>query len=119
MQIQNLIDQIKQHPDYAKVGMILCHNGVVRGADRNGRSVKGLQVNVDSEKLEHVITSGKQQPGIIDIQVHIFADTYLRVGENVMFLVVAGDIREHVIQTLSSTLDAIKSTVTTKYQDYV
>jgi hypothetical protein len=28
MNIANLLDEIKRHPDFEKVGMILCHNGV-------------------------------------------------------------------------------------------
>jgi molybdopterin synthase catalytic subunit len=30
MNLADLITQIKEHPDYSKAGMILCHNGVVR-----------------------------------------------------------------------------------------
>ncbi len=119
MHLQNLIDEIKRHRDYAGVGMILCHNGVVRAADRDGRAVKGLEISVDQAKLAEVVALGKQQPGIMDIRVHIFSDRYLKVGEDVMYLVVAGDIREHVLKTLEDTLNTIKKTVTTKVQDYV
>jgi molybdopterin synthase catalytic subunit len=38
----------------------------------------------------------------------------LAVGEDVMLLVVAGDVRENVIAVLRDTLDAIKSEVTRK-----
>ena len=118
MQMQDLIDTVKNHPNYARAGMLLCHNGVVRATERDGRPVNGLRVHVDTAKLDEVLATHRQQPGIVDIQVHIFADRYLKVGDDVMYLVVAGDIREHVIQTLSDTLNAIKSTVTTKFQDY-
>ena len=114
MDMKPLIDQIKAHPGYPKVGMILCHNGVVRGTSRDGRAVHGLQVKVDQDKLAQVIAKHKQDPGIIDIVVKINADRDLKVGDDVMGLVVAGDIREHVIATLSDTLNAIKSTVTHK-----
>ena len=109
-----LIAQIKQHPDYASVGMILCHNGVVRGTSRDGRKVTGLRVAVNQERLEQVLAAQRSRPGIIDIQVHLAADTDLSVGDDVMVLVVAGDIRENVIAVLSDTLNAIKKTVTTK-----
>jgi len=46
--------------------------------------------------------------------VEIQEEQKLAVGDDVMFLVVAGDIREHVIHTLQTTLDAIKSTATQK-----
>jgi molybdopterin synthase catalytic subunit len=112
--MNRLIEQIKSHPEYAGVGMILCHNGVVRKTSRDGRTVTGLRVQVDPVKLEQLITEKKRQPGIIDILVQINADCDLKVGDDVMALVVAGDIREHVLATLSDTLNAIKSSVTTK-----
>ena len=31
MNADQLISKIKMHPSYDRVGMILCHNGVVRG----------------------------------------------------------------------------------------
>ena len=55
MDINELIKSIKKHPDYDKVGMILCHNGVVRGTSRDGRAVKGLRVEVDHQKLEQIV----------------------------------------------------------------
>jgi molybdopterin synthase catalytic subunit len=109
-----MIDTIKKHPDYQKVGMILCHNGIVRGTSQNGRKVSGLTISVDENKLRHVVEKFKQKPGIIEILVEIARDRRLDVGDDVMFLVVAGDIRENVIAALSDTLNAIKTSVTNK-----
>ena len=50
MNVDRLIANIKQRPDYDQVGMILCHNGVVRGTSRDGRKVTGLRVAVDRER---------------------------------------------------------------------
>jgi molybdopterin synthase catalytic subunit len=114
MDITRLIDTIKKHPDYDKAGMILCHNGVVRSTSRNGRKVTGLKVNVNHEKLKRVIDHYKNKPGIVEILVEIADNQDLCIGDDVMLLVVAGDIRENVILALSDTLDAIKTTVTQK-----
>jgi molybdopterin synthase catalytic subunit len=114
MDINALVEQIKRRPDYQKVGMILCHNGVVRGTSREGRKVNGLRVAVDQARLEQVVRKHKERPGIIDILVQINADCDLEVGDDVMLLAVAGDIRENVTAVLSEALNAIKSTVTTK-----
>lgn len=114
MNADKLIAKIKSHPDYARVGMILCHNGVVRGTSRDGRPVKGLRVAVDHQRLEQILAAQRGRPGIVEIQVEIAADTDLAVGDDVMLLVVAGDVRETVIAVLSDTLNAIKSSVTAK-----
>ncbi|MBW1864216.1 MAG: molybdenum cofactor biosynthesis protein MoaE [Deltaproteobacteria bacterium] len=97
MDIKQLFHEIKNHPDYEKAGMILCHNGIVRSTSRDGKPVTGLT-----------------DPGIIEILVEIKENQRLSVGDDVMFLVVAGDIRENVIRTLQSALNAIKSTATQK-----
>ncbi len=119
MNIDQMMKRIKAHPDFDKAGMVLCHNGVVRGSSRDGRKVTGLRVVVDHEKLARVIDTHKKTPGILDIQVEIAHGKDLAVGDDVMLLAVAGDIRENVINVLHRTLDAIKSTVTTKTEFFV
>jgi molybdopterin synthase catalytic subunit len=114
-----LIDKIKRNPEYDRVGMILCHNGVVRGTSRDGRKVSGLKIAVDHTKLRKIIDENKKRPGIVEILVEIAENKELSVGEDVMFLVVAGDIRDNVIMTLNDTLNAIKTTVTKKTEFYL
>ena len=118
MKLEQIIEKIKQHPDYHQAGMILTHNGVVRQTSRDGRKVTGLRVAVDRKKLTDIVARKKETPGIVEILVEIFDERDLAVGDDVMFLVVAGDIREIVIATLKETLDEIKSTVTKKTEFY-
>lgn len=119
MLVNQLIQEVKQHPDAARIGMILSHTGIVRGASRDGRPVSGLKVAVDHERLRHIIEQEKQSPGIVDIRVEIIENQHLSLGDEIMGLVVAGDIRDHVIPALERTLTAIKETVTNKTEDYV
>ncbi len=114
MDINKMMQDIKSHPDFDRVGMVLCHNGVVRATSRDGRKVSGLKVVVDHQKLAQIVTEQKHRPGILDIRVEIAENRDLSVGDNVMLLLVAGDIRENVIAVLTETLNLIKSTVTTK-----
>jgi len=114
MDISRMIATVKRHPDFEKVGMILCHNGVVRSTSRDGRKVNRLRVRVDHEKLDRIIWEQKQKPGIIDILVEIAENKDLAVGDDVMLMVVAGDIRENVIAVLTDALNAIKTEVTKK-----
>ena len=119
MNIQSMLEQIKKHPDYPKAGMILFHNGVVRATSREGEAVTGLTIKVDHDRLAQILATQKATPGIVEILVHIEEEKVLAVGDDVMFLVVAGDIRDTVIKTLTDTLNQIKSEVTEKTQFFV
>jgi len=116
--VTKLVDRIKTHPEYAKVGMILCHVGVVRGHSRNGRTFSGLDLQVDRGVLEGIVAEQKARPGIVEILVEI-AEGPLAVGDEVMALVVAGELRDQVIPTLQDTLNAIKKDVTAKTEHFV
>jgi len=91
----------------------------VRGTSRDGRAVKGLRVAVDHQKLDRIVADQKKIAGIVDIKVEIAEDRDLTVGDDVMLLLVAGDIRENVIKVLTDTLNLIKSTVTSKTEYFV
>lgn len=119
MDINKLMQEIKTHPGFDKAGMVLCHNGIVRSTSRDGRKVRGLRVAADHKKLKQILTEQKQKPGIIDIKVEIAENRDLVVGDDVMLLLVAGDIRENVIAVLTETLNLIKSTVTQKTEYYL
>lgn len=116
MDIPAMINQMKQHPHFSKAGMVLYHNGVVRGTSREGEDVTGLSIKVDHSVLDEIIAGAKQMPGIIEVLVHIQEDRPLVVGDDVMFLAVAGDIRENVLDCLSKTLNRIKAEATAKTQ---
>ena len=119
MDLAQIVDRVKKHPQYDRVGMLLCHNGVVRATSRAGRTVRGLRVAVDRRRLAEILETYRSRPGIVDIQVEIAADQDLAVGDDVMFLVVAGDVRENVIQTLEAALNDIKSDATRKTEYFI
>jgi molybdopterin synthase catalytic subunit len=113
MDMSDMIRRVKMHPDYHNAGMILCHNGVVRATSRNGSPVKELNVRVDSNRLTEVISEMKKRPGIVEIIAEV-REGILKVGEDVMMVVVAGDYRENVFPVLMDTVNSIKRDVTRK-----
>ena len=115
MSLLKMIRKIKAHPDYHRVGMILCHNGVVRATSRNGKAVTELTVKVNREHLQEIIAEIKSRPGIIEILVEI-KEGKLGIGEDVMYVVVAGDFRENVFSALMDTVNLIKKDVTQKIE---
>ncbi len=118
MNLQALVERIRSRPDFSRAGMILVHNGVVRETARDGRRVRSLRVVVDRERLALLLERQRRRPGILDVQVEIAEGRDLAVGEDVMLLAVAGDVREHVIAVLAETLELIKTTVTHKIETF-
>jgi len=118
MDINAMIGKIKSMKDYNKVGMILCHNGVVRGTTRDGKPVDRVMVKADTDIINRIIDEQKKRPGIVEILVEV-NEGDLEVGDDLLAIVVAGDIRENVISALADTLNLIKATATTKNEHIV
>ena len=110
MDISQTIARMKENPDFGcKVGMILVHNGVVRGWSRkDGGQVEWLEVTCDHAKIEALRQEYLNMDGIFDIVIDAKSGR-LHVGDDLMFILVSGDIRENVIPALSGLLDRIKT----------
>ena len=113
MGLMDLIGRIKARPDYDRVGMILCHNGVVRGTARDGRTVSELTVKADHARLAEILEEMRKRPGIVEVLAQI-NEGRLLVGDDVMYVVVAGVLRENCFPVLEETVNAIKRDVTHK-----
>jgi molybdopterin synthase catalytic subunit len=113
MDLSSLVENTKKHPDFHKAGMILCHNGVVRATSRDGRPVSEVSVRVDRKRLEVIIGEIKAMTGIVEVLAHVNEGT-LKVGEDVMYIVVAGDFRENVFDAMIAAVNRIKADVTSK-----
>ena len=118
MELQDLISEIKAQDNYENIGMIACHNGVVRISSRDGRRVEGLRVQVDGQALEKVLQEMRRRPGIVQIAVHL-NEGYREVGSDVMLVAVAGDIRENVFPVLEETVERLKQEVIEKEEFFV
>ena len=118
MELQDMVKAIKARTDYEKVGMIACHNGVVRVTSRDGRKVKGLRVTIDRSALAKLLREMRGHRGIIEVMVHLY-EGYRQVGDDVMVVAVAGDVREHVFPVLTETVERLKKEVTWKEELFV
>ncbi|MCA1945675.1 MAG: molybdenum cofactor biosynthesis protein MoaE [Desulfovibrio sp.] len=118
MDITKTIEALKATPGFAEhVGMILVHNGVVRGWSRKEPgSVAVVDIAVDRERVEQVRQEIEQRPGIFRVVVE-YHEGALTPGDDVLYLIVAGDIREHVIPALSDLLDRVKAEAVTKKEN--
>ena len=110
MDINKTLQELKARPGFTEhVGMMLVHNGVVRGWSRKDHApVSAVRVSHDNEKMREICREMEQRPGIFAIVAQ---------AEDLLFLVVAGDIREHVKATFAELLDRIKAEAVIK-QEY-
>lgn len=115
MDITKAIAEMKKDPEFSKnVGMILVHNGVVRGWSRKDKSpVEYVDVSPDTGKIESLRAEYEKKPGIYKILIEAKSGR-LKPGDDLLFIVVAGDIRENVKPVLSELLDRVKSEAVSK-----
>jgi len=110
MDISATIAKLKQKPGFREnVGMLLIHNGVVRDWSRSGhRPVARLEVEVDQSVVDRLRAEYLERPGIWDIVIEARSGTF-EPGDDLLFLIVAGDLREHVKPVLAELLDRVKA----------
>lgn len=110
------LQEAKAHESAPKIGMYLTHVGVVRrsakAAVREGakdtRPVTGMVFSFDPAKVEEVITAAYDQPGIYYIRVWL-NEGELTVGDDIMRVLIGGDIRPHVVDGLQYLVGRLKN----------
>ncbi|MBN1102184.1 MAG: molybdenum cofactor biosynthesis protein MoaE [Deltaproteobacteria bacterium] len=118
MDLNRMIATLRKHPDSRKIGMIASHLGVVRGSSRDGRPVEAMDVVVDHGRVEKILEEVRVLPGIVDVLVD-FNEGHLKVGEEILAVAVAGDIRENVFDALMRTVKRIKAEASRKEELYL
>jgi molybdopterin synthase catalytic subunit len=118
MSMDLLIKRVKSHPHISKAGMILCHNGIVRESDRSGsKKVRALRVSADREKIRDIVSWAKSQQGIVEVVVEALEGEF-SVGDDLMFVVVAGDVRENVFRVMREVVERVKQEGVSKTEIY-
>lgn len=99
-----------------QVGMYLFHNGVVRETPKaqarqgidDGSVVVKMEFAYNEVKVQEVIAETKQLPGIHYVRVWL-NEGILQVGDDIMFVLIGGDIRPRVIDALQYCVGRIKN----------
>jgi molybdopterin synthase catalytic subunit len=108
--IERWINEIKQGSDFKDLGMILVHNGMVRATSKDGKSVKGMRLSYDKEKLAVLLDELGKRDGIVAVKGWI-NEGVLKVGDNIMYALVAGRFRTIVIPVLEELVSKIKKEI--------
>lgn len=115
--------EAKAHPDADKVGMYLTHNGVVRGTAKarvrlgaqDAQPVTGMTFSYDEAKMEAAVAETLAMDGIYYARAWL-NEGELAVGEDIMFVLVGGDIRPHVVDALQFLVGRLKSECVTELE---
>ena len=113
MDLERTIEKIRNHPESWKMGMIASHLGIVRASSLDGRKMRWIDVSYNKEALNSIIKHIKALPGIIEVMVEVH-EGQLKVGDEILFVAVGGDIRENVFQALIQAVDLIKKNASKK-----
>ena len=117
--------EAKGEPDAAKCGMYLAHNGVVRETakalvrrgEAGAQPVSGMLFSYDREKVAAAIAEAKELPGIYHVRVWL-NEGELAVGDDIMLVLIGGDIRPHVIDALQFLVGKIKNECVSEIEKY-
>lgn len=110
------LKEAKAHESAPKVGMYLTHNGVVRrdakakvrfGAE-DTKEVTGMFFDYDAEKVDAIIAQTYRMEGIYYIKVWLNQGE-LTVGDDIMYVLIGGDIRPRVVDALQYLVGRIKN----------
>ena len=106
--------QAKADPNAPQNGMYLFHNGVVRATAKaqvregvSSEAVTGMEFSYDEEVLHTLVEQAKALPGIFHVRVWL-NQGHLKVGDDIMLVLIGGDIRPHVVQALEWLVGRIK-----------
>ena len=119
------LKEAKEAEDAPRTGMYLIHNGVVRedsrASVRDGAAdtppVTGMVFSSDAAKVQMATEETLQMPGIFFVRVWLNEGT-LQTGDDIMYVMIGGDIRPHVFNAMDFLVGKIKKECVTERELY-
>ena len=109
------LKEAKAHESAPKIGMYLTHNGIVRQTAKakvrqgeEAADVTGMLFSYDKEKVDAVIADTYKMEGIYYIRVWL-NEGELAVGDDIMYVLIGGDIRPRVVDALQYLVGRVKN----------
>ena len=107
--------EAKEDESAAQCGMYLIHNGVVRqtakAAVREGKTdtqpVTGMYFDYDADRVAQAVAAAKTLPGIHYVRVWLNRGE-LAADDDIMLVLIGGDIRPRVVDALQSLVGELK-----------
>jgi len=105
--IEDWIRKAKEDP---KIGIILLHNGIVRATSKKGDVVNGLIIEADKRKIRDIENGARREKGIFYCKIKI-NEGKLKVGEDIMWILVAADFRKSCFPVMEKIIDEVKEAI--------
>lgn len=110
------LKEAKADASAKKIGMYLTHNGIVRESARakvrqgaeDTKPVTGMYFSYDQARVDEAIEDTRRMEGIYYVRTWL-AEGRLQVGDDIMYVLVGGDIRPHIIDALQYLVGRIKN----------
>lgn len=122
--VDTWLAEAKKDQACGRIGMFLFHNGVVRGtakAAAHGNAemppVIGMHFDYDVKILEDALAEAKSAPGISCVKVWINRGE-LKVGDDMMYVLIGGDIRPNVLACFQQLMNRIKKECVTEEEKF-
>ena len=110
--VSDLINNAKRSENSEKTGAIALFIGVTRGETLEGEKVQKLTMEAYEEKANEILAKIcydlARKPGIVDVQIHHLLGEF-NVGEDLVYVSVAGSHRENVFPVLREAVERYKS----------
>ena len=108
--------EAKAHENADKVGMYLTHNGIVRKSakakvrlgEEDTKDVTGMLFSYDQAKVDADIEETYAMEGIYYVKAWL-NEGELCVGDDIMYVLIGGDIRPRVIDALQFLVGKLKN----------
>lgn len=121
--IDQWLQEAKADPAAAQVGMFLAHNGVVRQTPKakvrqdfdDGTRVKSMEFSYDATGVDEAIKETYKMEGIFYVRAWLNQGR-LAVGDDIMYVLIGGDIRPHVVDALQFLIGKIKTECVTEIE---
>ena len=110
--VSDLLSNTKKGDNYEKAGAIALFIGVARGETLEGEKVQKLTLEAYEEKANDVLAKIcedlSKKPGIVDVQIHHLLGEF-DVGEDLVYVLVAGSHRNDVFPVLREAVERYKN----------
>ena len=107
----DMLNNVKNQPNFKKAGAITLFIGVVRGESKEGEKVEKLELEAYEEEADRALINIcddlRKKPGLTDVQIHHLLGEF-KTGEDLVYVLVAGSHRKDIFHVLEEAVERYK-----------